>query len=89
MNTLPGADKKIPAGVCGILLGWLGVHKFILGYTTEGLIMLIVTLVLGFFTCGMATVCVGLVGLVEGIIYLTRTDAEFIDAYVTNKRPWF
>ena len=50
MNTLPGAEKKIPAGVCGILLGWLGVHKFILGYTTEGLIMLIVTLVVGSFT---------------------------------------
>lgn len=28
---LPGAEKKIPAGVCGILLGSLGVHKFILG----------------------------------------------------------
>ena len=45
MTTLPGAEKKIPAAVCGMLLGWLGVHKFILGYTTEGLIMLIVTLV--------------------------------------------
>ena len=89
MNTLPGADKKIPAGVCGILLGWLGVHKFILGYTTEGLIMLIVTLVVGVFTCGTATACVGLVGLIEGIIYLTRTDAEFVETYVTNKRPWF
>jgi TM2 domain-containing membrane protein YozV len=89
MNTLPGADKKIAAGVCGILLGWLGVHKFILGYTTEGLIMLIVTLVVGLFTCGTATAFVGLVGLIEGIIYLTRTDAEFVDTYVTNKRPWF
>jgi TM2 domain-containing membrane protein YozV len=89
MNTLPGADKKIPAGVCGILLGWLGVHKFILGYTTEGLIMLIVSLVVGFFSCGTASVCVGLVGLIEGVIYLTRTDAEFVDTYVTSKRPWF
>jgi len=26
-----GADKKITAGICAILLGWLGIHKFILG----------------------------------------------------------
>ena len=31
-----GAEKKIVAGICGILLGALGVHKFILGYTLEG-----------------------------------------------------
>jgi len=29
---LPGADKKIAAGICGILLGGFGVHKFVLGY---------------------------------------------------------
>jgi TM2 domain-containing membrane protein YozV len=39
-----GADKKIAAGVCGILLGSLGIHKFILGYTTEGIIMLLVSI---------------------------------------------
>ena len=33
----PGADKKIAAGVCGILLGALGIHKFILGYNTQGI----------------------------------------------------
>src|SRR5580658_9893078 len=33
----PGADKKIAAGICAILLGCLGVHKFILGYTGAGL----------------------------------------------------
>ena len=89
MNTLPGAEKKIPAGVCGILLGWLGVHKFILGYTTEGLIMLVVTLVVGSFTLCTGSFFVGIIGLIEGIIYLTRTDAEFVDTYITNKRPWF
>ena len=28
---LPGADKKIAAGICGIVLGGLGIHKFVLG----------------------------------------------------------
>src|ERR1700745_3825598 len=43
-----GASKKMAAGLCGILLGSLGVHKFILGYNTEGIIMLLITLL----TCG-------------------------------------
>jgi len=29
-----GADKKLSAGLCGILLGSLGVHKFVLLYPT-------------------------------------------------------
>jgi len=32
---VPDASKKVPAGVCGILLGALGVHKFILGVTHQ------------------------------------------------------
>jgi TM2 domain-containing protein len=38
-----GADKKIIAGILGILLGGFGVHKFILGYTTEGIIQIVIT----------------------------------------------
>jgi TM2 domain-containing membrane protein YozV len=71
---LKGADKRIPAGICGILLGSLGVHKFILGYTTPGLIMLGVSLI----TCGWGAIVTGLIGLIEGIIYLTRSDEEFV-----------
>src|ERR1051325_7769174 len=37
------ASNKIAAGICGILLGGFGVHKFILGYSGAGLIMLLVT----------------------------------------------
>ena len=75
------SGKRITAGICGILLGGFGVHKFILGYTTEGIIMLVATV----FTCGLA----GVVGLVEGIIYLTKSDAQFDQEYVYNKKPWF
>jgi predicted lipid-binding transport protein (Tim44 family) len=45
---LPGADKKMLAGILGILIGSLGIHKFVLGYQKEGLIMLLVTVL----TCG-------------------------------------
>jgi TM2 domain-containing membrane protein YozV len=81
MSTIPGAEKKIIAGICGILLGTFGVHKFVLGYTKEGIIML----VLGFVTCGL----IGIVGLIEGIIYLTKTDEEFVNTYITNQKHWF
>jgi TM2 domain-containing membrane protein YozV len=81
----PDSSKKIPAGICGILLGGLGVHKFVLGYTKEGLIMLLTTL----FTCGIAGIIWGIFGLIEGIIYLTKSDDEFARTYVTNKRGWF
>lgn len=79
------ASKKIAAGICGILLGALGIHKFILGYTTEGVILLVATLV----TCGAGAVVTSVIGLAEGIIYLTKTDEEFINTYIVNKKAWF
>jgi TM2 domain-containing membrane protein YozV len=83
--TPAGAEKKIAAGVCGILLGALGVHKFILGYTKEGVIMLLVSIL----SCGLLAWVMGLFGLIEGILYLTKTDAEFVATYVTAKKGWF
>ena len=80
-----GANKKLPAGLCGILVGALGVHKFILGYTTEGVIMLLATLL----TCGFGAIVTGPISLIEGIIYLTKSDEEFVRTYVQNKRGWF
>ena len=85
---IPGADKKIPAALCGILLNGLGIHKFILGYNTEGIIML-VAYIGGFFLCGIPTAIVAIIGIVEGIIYLTKTDEQFVNEYITNKKPWF
>lgn len=90
MNTSPpDASKKLAAGICGILLGGFGVHKFILGYITEGLIMLLVSLVNGVLTCGTTTGIMGIIGLIEGIIYLTKSDEEFVNTYVLNKKSWF
>lgn len=78
---IPGADKKLTAGLLGILLGWTGAHKFILGYQKEGIIQLVVSLV----TCG----AFGVVGIIEGIIYLTKSDEEFVSTYVTGRKGWF
>ena len=66
----------------------VGVHKFILGYNTEGVILLVLGL-LGFFTCGITSAISGIIGLVEGIIYLTKTDTEFHNTYQVGKKSWF
>jgi TM2 domain-containing membrane protein YozV len=79
------SGKKIICGICGILLGALGVHKFILGYTTEGLIMLLASIL----TCGIAGTVMGVIGLVEGIMYLTKSDDEFYNTYIASKKGWF
>src|SRR5215813_10813657 len=54
---IPGADKKILAGILGIVLGGLGIHKFVLGYQQEGIIMLVTSvigIILSPFTCGLS-----------------------------------
>jgi TM2 domain-containing membrane protein YozV len=78
-------SKKIAAGICGILLGGFGVHKFILGNTTPGLIMLLVTV----GTCTIGGMVMGPIGMIEGIIYLTKSDEEFYQTYMVEKKPWF
>lgn len=83
------ASNKVPAGVCGILLGSLGIHKFILGYTGAGVIMLLVSIVGGLVTCGIASSVIHLIGLIEGIVYLTKTDEEFVRIYVDGRKEWF
>ena len=88
-DKIPGAEKKIVAGILAILLGCLGLHKFYLGYTVPGIIMLVVSIAAGSFTCGLGASVMGLIGLIEGIIYLTKTDEEFVATYVTGRKEWF
>ncbi len=75
-------NKKLAAGLLAILLGPLAIHKFYLGYTTEGIIWLVISLC----TCGTLTY---LLGIIEGIIYLTKTDEEFYQTYQVGKKAWF
>ena len=73
------------AGILGILLGGLGIHKFYLGYQKEGIIMLLITVL----TCGIGWSVMGVIGLVEGILYLTKPDDEFVATYITGNKGWF
>jgi TM2 domain-containing membrane protein YozV len=81
----PAESKRIVAGVMGILLGSLGVHKFILGYSGAGVVMLLVSVL----SCFTASPIMGVIGLIEGIIYLTKSDEEFYRTYVAQEKSWF
>lgn len=88
------ASKKIAAGICGILLGGLGIHKFILGLNTAGIIMLVVWI--SGFVSGMclfvpilASAAMNIIGFVEGILYLTKSDEDFYQTYAIQKKEWF
>jgi len=74
-------NKKVLAGVLAIVIGSLGIHKFILGYTKEGIIQIVIS----FVTCGIG----GIIPLIEGIIYLTKSDEEFYQTYQVGKKTWF
>ena len=78
------ADQQSPrvlAGILGILLGAFGVHRFIIGDTQGGIIRIVISV----FTCGMG----GIIGLIEGIIYLTKSDEEFTRLYLQEGKKWF
>jgi TM2 domain-containing membrane protein YozV len=82
-----GAKNRIVAGVLGILLGCLGVHKFYLGYTKQGLIMLFVTIFGSLIKIGPFVM--GIIGLIEGILYLVKSDEDFHATYVQGRKKWF
>ena len=86
-------NKKVLVGILAIVLGSLGVHKFILGYQKEGFILLGAS-VIGYITLcfvigGFILTATAVIGLIEGIIYLTKSDEEFYNTYQVGRKPWF
>ena len=62
---IPGQKSKLAAGLLGVFLGSLGIHRFYLGYVGIGIVQIIVTII----TFGIG----GLWGFIEGILILTGT----------------
>jgi TM2 domain-containing membrane protein YozV len=80
-----GADKKIVAGILAIVIGGLGIHKFVLGYQKEGMVMLLVSVLSCFTLAGIMHV----IAIVEGIMYLTKSDEDFVRTYIQGRKGWF
>ena len=74
-------SKRVLAGVMGVVLGGLGIHRFVIDDVKGGILRIVITIV----TCGLGN----LIGLIEGIIYLTKSDEEFIQTYQVEKKGWF
>ena len=68
----PLAKSRQTAGLLGIFLGGVGVHRFYLGYTSIGVLQILVTIA----TCGLG----GFWGITEGVLILSgkgiTTDAD-------------
>ena len=67
--------SKVAAGLLAIFLGTLGIHKFYLGRTGEGILILVLDILLGwtFIVPGI----IEFVCFIEALIYFTKSDEEF------------
>ena len=85
----PNTKDHVAAGLLAIFLGSLGIPKFYLGYNTPGFIMLAVTIVGSIFSLGIAGLAMVVISIVEGVLYLSKSQTEFEQVYVFNKKEWF
>lgn len=79
----------IAAGLLAIFLGVFGVHKFYLGYNKTAFIMLATSIVGSIITLGLAAAVIGVISIIEGAIYLAKSQTEFDEIYVKGTREWF
>ncbi len=73
-----GESKRMLCGILAILLPF-GVHRFMLGDVKGGIIRLLLS------GCGIGSV----ICIIEGVIYLTKSDADFHQMYEVDKKGWF
>ncbi len=87
-----GTKSKVAAGLFAIFLGGWGIHKFYLGFTGPGLVFLLINtvgLTITWLFLFIPNFVLGLMALIEGIIYLTKSDDEFEQIYVVGRKRWF
>jgi TM2 domain-containing membrane protein YozV len=65
------SGSRTTAGLFALLLGGIGVHKFYLGKPVQGVL----------YVLFCWTLIPSLIALIEGIVYLTKSDAEFKAKY--------
>ena len=80
--------NRITAGILALLIGHFGVHKFYLGHKGTGVLFLVS------FWGGMAlffipTLIIAVISVIEGILYLCKSDEEFQQIYVIEKKRMF
>lgn len=85
---LSGEKNKIVAALLAFFLGWLGIHKFYLGKTNAGIVMLLCGTI-GWVLFAIPPLIIGIIAFVEFIIYLVKSDQQFHEDYVVGDKSWF
>ena len=78
-----GDKNKYVAALLAFVLGYFGAHKFYLGRTTAGIVMLVGTCIV------ITAPLVALIAFIETIIYLVKSDQSFYEDYVVGGKSWF
>ena len=87
-STRPVSRKsRAAAGLLAIFCGILGFHPFSLGYISAGIIMFLLTFFLWWTI--VVPLAMFLVSIIEGVMYLTKSDEEFQRIYVQSQKDWF
>lgn len=73
--------SRMAAGLLAIMLGWLGVHNFYLGFTSRAVAQLLISLIGGIFTCGLATLAMVVWAFVEGVMLLSGSPSRMYDGH--------
>lgn len=83
------ASKRVIAAALAFFCGALGVHRFYLGDMAGGFMRLGISMLLCVFTLGLSVAVMCVFGMIECVIYLTHSDADFIRTYQEGGRRWF
>lgn len=92
VTTTPAGKSRIATALLALFLGYLGIHKFYLGQTVLGIVFLLINTV-GLWVTWMVlwtpNFIVGIIVFIEFIIYLTKSDEDFHQTYVIDKKQIF
>ena len=82
-------SRRLAVGITAIVLGflqvgWLGVPKFMLGYQKAGTLTILITVC----SCFTLFLVFNILSMIEGIIYLSKSDEEFYETYIANEKQW-
>lgn len=88
LNAASEDKSRLLSAVLAVFLGNFGAHKFYLGYNTAGIIMLVVSMV-GLALAAIPTGIIAIISIIEGVIYILKSDTDFRRIYQDNSKEWF
>jgi TM2 domain-containing membrane protein YozV len=90
-----GLTPKIITVLFCFFLGFLGAHKFYLGYKKEGYIIMLapflsflLVFVFRMYEVGFIPLLIYIIVPIEFFIYLFKSDEDFEKTYIQNKKGW-